>query len=156
MIIPCKDDAFYIFRSDRDFSASTHLCINTSRAFPDSLRTCFCLGDVSSTLVAFLMFSVNSFSAFSRSTGRVGRWSSKRGLKERRILALVKKKDPCGPHFRISILHIHLLHQLLLLSFPSYSNQANEKEKGKFRRILECRGSVEIYENLALASKFTQ
>lgn len=92
MIIPCKDDAFYIFRSDRDFSASTHLCINTSRAFPDSLRTCFCLGDVSSTLVAFLMFSVNSFSAFSRSTGRVGRWSSKRGLKERRILALVKKR----------------------------------------------------------------
>lgn len=46
----------------------------------DSLRTCFCLGDVSSLVVAFLMLSVSSFSALSRSTGRVGRWSSKRGL----------------------------------------------------------------------------
>lgn len=47
-----------------------------------SLLTCFCLGAVSSGLVAFLMLSLSSFSAFSLSTGRVGRCidSSNRGL----------------------------------------------------------------------------
>ena len=40
------------------------------------LRTCFCLGADSSVLVAFLMLMTSSWSAFSLSTGRVGRCTS--------------------------------------------------------------------------------
>lgn len=42
----------------------------------NALRTCFCLGAVSSEFVAFLMWIVNSCSALSLSTGLVGRWTS--------------------------------------------------------------------------------
>lgn len=64
VVIPGVHDALWVMSSQGK--------VHWDLGMVHILRTCFCLGAVSSALVAFFMLTISSCSALSLSTGRVG------------------------------------------------------------------------------------